>query len=320
MTAALAKAQAAKVRVGHGSAFGAITILNATATGRGCALAVAAGSRAEWQWRGSDFVADTPGADDNLARTVWQRLAPIISPTISPTIPARGPARPGPATPAISAAPATPLALPGAAVRTHSVFPPARGLKTSSGVAGALVRAAYDAAGQPPPDWRSVATHAIESSRQAGVTLTGAFDDQVAVLRGGAHLTDNREANILESYAVPDWHIAVWVPQAHIPKSAVAHLDASVLKAQLEPLARRLDVETLPAAMTANGRIFHDFYAAHGLPVDDRPTQVALEAGALGAGLSGTGPAVAAIFRHPTTLAPVAGGEWTWTRAVGLQA
>jgi len=47
MTGALAKPRALKVRVGHGSAFGAITILNATVTGIGCALAVAAGSRAD---------------------------------------------------------------------------------------------------------------------------------------------------------------------------------------------------------------------------------------------------------------------------------
>ena len=73
-------------------------------------------------------------------------------------------------------------------------------------------------------------------------------------------------------------------------------------------------------AMTANGRAYHAAYAAAGLAVDDLPVRVALSRGALGAGLSGTGPAVAALFDRRVALPPVAGGTWRWTRTVPARA
>jgi shikimate kinase len=160
-------------------------------------------------------------------------------------------------------------------------------------------------------DWQGLAEACVEASIAAGVTLTGAFDDQVAVLRGGAHLTDNRALRVLESFAPPRWHVAIWVPEQVIAKASLRGLDASRLR---DYVAVPRSAQQLPEAMTQNGRAFHAFYAAHGLPVSDAPARVALDAGALGAGLSGTGPAVAAIFDEPADLPAVAGGEWLWTR------
>lgn len=287
------------LRIGRGSAFGAVSILNATATGIGCSLAVAGGVQAEWQWRAGGLQAETPGADGRLAQAVWQRLRGMV---------AQG-------------------AMDGAIVRTEAAFPPSRGLKTSSAAAGAMVRAAYDGLGRDV-DWMAVAHDAVEASLAAGVTVTGAFDDQVAVLKGGAHVTDNRLRRILHSFAVPPWHVAVWVPEASVPKSRIARLDASVLRPMLEPTVQRLAAgggtmadarAVLPSVLTASGRVYHQFYASHGLPVDDGPVQVALGRGALGAGLSGTGPAVAALFDDAVDLPPCPGGTWRWTRAVDVR-
>lgn len=268
---------------GRGTAHLAVSVLNATATGIGCALAVEASSSATWTWTEGDFRAVTPGADDRLARAVWRRLQHL---------------RPGS----------------GAEVEVSCPFPPSRGLKSSSSVAASLMRAAFAAAGKDA-DWHVYASEAVAASRDAGVTLTGAFDDQVAALRGGCHVTDNAAQRVLRSIVVPQWHVAVWVPAASIPKSAVAAVDASPLRDRCRALAAGLTLDSLPATLTENGRLFQRLYATHGLPVDDRPATVALEAGALGAGLSGTGPAVAALFERRTELPAVAGGTWTWTRA-----
>jgi len=303
-------------RVGHGAAFGAVSILNATATGTGCALAVAAETTATWEWTGEVLVADTPGSDAALVKAVlsrmrkgWPRADLGLDPGIDPGAVGVDPGAVG-VDPGVDA---------GARVATRCPFPPSRGLKTSSSAAGALVRAAAAASGLSP-GWETVANVAVDASLAAGVTLTGAFDDQVAVLRGGAHRTDNARRTVLDSFEVPPWHVAVWVPDAAVPKPRLAAFDASSLRKPASALPRPEAADDLPALMTANGRLFHRAYAAAGLPVDDRPTQAALAAGALGAGLSGTGPAVAALFEAPVPLPDVKGGRWAWTRAVGVRA
>jgi shikimate kinase len=268
-------------RVGHGQAFGAVTVVNATATGVGCALAVAAATRATWDpepvWGGLSRLTLKPDGDLRLVEAVAGD-------------------RP-------------------AAVTVECPFPPSRGLKTSSSVAAALVRAAADAEGIALGA-EDVERLAVGASRRAGVTLTGAYDDQAAVVRGGCQLADTRGDRVLASLPVEPWQVALWVPERSIPKEAVRPVDVSSVRSAVqaaEDLARGGDI---PGALTANGRAYHEAYAAAGLPVDDLPARVALRAGALGAGLSGTGPAVAALFTRRVPLPPVTGGAWSWTRVV----
>lgn len=287
---------------GWGSTHGAVTVLNATATGIGCSLAVEGGVQAMWEWlphqaaeagvavataaaglaAGSDVIEGVP--DHRLVEAVRARLD------------APGSRR-------------------GVRVSVRSLFPPARGLKTSSSAAAALLCAARTAQGERPKNEELVA-EAVQVSHEAGVTLTGALDDQAATVLGGCHLADNRAGTLLDSVPVQNWAVAIWVPVAAIPKASLANLDASVLRDELAGLPGLVREGAVPEAMTRNGRAFTRLYQQAGLPVDARPAEVALSAGALGAGLSGTGPAVAALFRRRTTLPEVAGGKWAWTRPV----
>ncbi len=271
------------------SAFGAVTILNATATGIGASLATDLGITATWEWQaepGLRFHNDT-GADDSLAQAVHQQLAARLDGVV-----------PG-----------------GAEVSTRGGAQPARGLKTSSSAAAAMVLAGLHAANQAPSHNEVIAL-AIDAAVQAGVTLTGAYDDQVATVLGGCHLTLNPARRILQPLPIQPWHVAVWMPDEHIAKDLVKNLDVRPAMAGARRVVLLAQAGDLPGAMTENGRTFHRLYEAAGLPVTDEPTQVALDAGALGAGLSGTGPAVAALFEHPVDLAVVAGGTWTWQKAV----
>lgn len=280
---------------GHGHSHGAITILNATATGIGCSLAVDLGLEAVWARRpvqagtevatgsgqaGRSFEVD--GApDDRVVRAVANLIDPAC----------------------------------GAKVSIRCDVPPSRGLKTSSMAAGALVEACRRARGEQPQPL-AVAREAVLASRDAGVTLTGAFDDQCAVTMGGCHLTDNGAQRVLASVAVQPWWVALWVPEAMITKGEAARAYTAGIRDEVAPLAELVRQGRIGEALTRNGRAFTRAYLEAGLPVSARPSEVALQAGALGAGLSGTGPAVAALFARRVALPEVAGGVWRWCRPV----
>lgn len=274
-------------RSGHGSALGAVTVINATATGRGCSLAVQGGVEATWTWTDGDRLSwGTPGMDSRLAEAVYGVLrdhhdAPV-----------------------------------GAEASTRSDTPPARGLKTSSAAAAALVAAGLEALDEPAdPDTH--ARYAVQASVAAGVTLTGAYDDQVAVIRGGCHVTDNAAGRILAAIPTPDLHVALWVPDQALPKDHFTAIDTSPIRAEVEAAEALLWRGDLPGAMTQNGEAFARLYSKAGLPIKDKPARIARKHGALGAGLSGTGPAVAALFEDRVELPSVKGGDWVWTRTVG---
>lgn len=262
----------------NGHAHGAVTILNATATGRGCSMAIDAVTEATWHW-GGEALAIEGAPDARLADACWRVAQARLGRDD------------------------------GASIRIRSDLPHARGLKTSSSAATAMLRAA----GLPEAD---VEVAAVQAARQAGVTLTGAFDDQVAVTRGGCHLTDNAAIQVIARFPVEPWHVAVWVPEEPMPKSRVATIEVGALRGAIEAAESRLLADDIPDAMTRNGAAFGALYASAGLPVTEEPARVALAAGAVGAGLSGTGPAVAALFDAPTDLPPVEGGAWRWHRPV----
>ncbi|MES2155132.1 MAG: shikimate kinase [bacterium] len=272
-------------RLGHARVFGAVSVLNATATGIGCSLGIDAMTEAEWAAGPSPPL----GIDARLVQAVEAQMNRV---------------------------PGWPTGL---APRIRAAFPPARGLKTSSSVAAALLQSAHEALGQPLPDGE-LEHAAVDACLAAGVTITGAYDDQVAVVRGGAHITDNARRLVLRSLSIRPWHVAVWVPDAALPKAALAGAAATTLASQLQDAVALAAAGDIPGAMTENGNVFTAFYQRLGLPVDRRPAQAALRHGALGAGLSGTGPAVAALFDAPTSLPEVPGGTWRWARAVEADA
>lgn len=269
-----------------GQALGAITVINATATGRGCAIGVEGGVKATWDWNDDERLSwGTPGVDSRLAEAVYGVMRDRYDAPI------------------------------GAAAATEGGRPPARGLKTSSSAAAALITAAMQDMGLDV-DPRQVCRHAVQASVAAGVTLTGAYDDQVAVVLGGCHVTDNADGRILASIPVEPWHVAIWIPEYSLPKEHITGVDTSPIREDIEKAESMLWRGDLPGALTANGAAFSRLYAGAGLPIKDEPCDVAMKAGAVAAGLSGTGPAVAALFEQPTQLPAVKRGEWVWTRVV----
>jgi shikimate kinase len=180
-------------------------------------------------------------------------------------------------------------------VTTKSQIPSGKGLKSSSAASNAVTLATLTALKKRIDDL-SVVNLGVDASLKAGVTITGAFDDACASYFGGFVVTDNAERKLLRKEAAPiNIIILIYIPEEHIytkdfDKSKITMFKTEVLKAF--DLALRGEYWK---AMTLNGQIHS---TALGLAL--KPAKSALDAGAFAAGLSGTGPAVAAICNRET--------------------
>lgn len=178
----------------------------------------------------------------------------------------------------------------GAEVETWSDIPIAKGLKSSS-AAGNAIALATVAALEKNLDDLSVVRLGVEGALEAGVTITGAFDDACASYFGGVVVTDNLERRIVKRFT-PARNLSVlfYVPEQ---KEYTVSSDVSRMK-ELAPLVKIAYKEAYEGhywkALTLNGMIYSSALGYNpSIAVD------ALMAGAFAAGLSGTGPAVAAV-------------------------
>ncbi|QZX99312.1 shikimate kinase [Halobaculum rubrum] len=184
----------------------------------------------------------------------------------------------------------------GGAVETESEVPTAAGLKSSSAAANATVVATLSALGLEvanDPDADVTKTEAcrvgVRAARDAGVTVTGAFDDASASMLGGVTVTDNTADELLVSDDPFAEHALVWTPPERA-YSADTDVSACERVAPMAELATEMALEgDYVRAMTVNGLAFS---AALGFPTD--PAVEAM-ADCDGVSLSGTGPSVVAV-------------------------
>lgn len=181
----------------------------------------------------------------------------------------------------------------GAKVETSSNIPIARGLKSSS-AAGNAVALATVAALNKKLDDITIVKLGVDGAIDAKVTITGAFDDACASYFGGIVVTDNLKRRIVKRFeTAEDLAVLFYVPAK---KAYTASSDVGRMKgvASLVKIAYK---EALKGnhwlALTLNGLIY-----SSALGYNTSITIDALMAGALAAGLSGTGPAVTAIVPH----------------------
>jgi shikimate kinase len=177
----------------------------------------------------------------------------------------------------------------GGTVRTESEVPMAAGLKSSSAAANATVLATLSALGVADELDRADACRlGVDVARDAGVTVTGAFDDASASMLGGVTVTDNATDELLVREE-RDWDVLVWTP----PERAYS-ADADVERCrQVAPMADLVADLALDGAfgraMTVNGLAF-----AGALGFDPDPIVDAMP-DAHGVSLSGTGPSFVAV-------------------------
>jgi len=178
----------------------------------------------------------------------------------------------------------------GAKVETLSNIPIARGMKSSSAAANAVALATVAALDKKLDDI-TIVKLGVDGAMAAKVTITGAFDDACASYFGGVVVTDNLKRKIVKRFKITENLTVLF----HVPaeKAYTASSDVHRMKG-VASLVKVAYKEALKgnhwAALTLNGLIY-----SSALGYNPSIAMDALMAGALAAGLSGTGPAVTAI-------------------------
>jgi shikimate kinase len=255
---------------GQAVAHGAVTILNAFATGKGAAIGVDLWTRAKVTLR------DGGGASFGIVASDHQVSSRLAARVVEKVLEYHGYGE----------------KLHGEVVTTSNI-PTAVGLKSSSAAANAVALATSSALDREPDDDVLVEI-GVEASLECGASLTGAYDDSFASWYGGAVLTDNDRRKVEKVLKVPEnIRIIVLVPPR---QTQTGDLD----RRRFAPVKRISELAYLEAD---NGHIW-DALTLNGLALsavlgeDPRPALSAIDAGALGAGLSGKGPAVVAAVEE----------------------
>lgn len=182
----------------------------------------------------------------------------------------------------------------GIEVKTKSNLPLGSGLSSSSALSNAVVMAtaalvASEFCLEPLTDIEII-NYGIDASLEAGVTITGAFDDASASFFGGLTVTDNANREILHQERMPDYDVLVFMPDKE-SLSGSSDVDRMKLVAPFVRMAfnKVIDGDYLEA-LTLNGLLYGNV-----LGFDNNIALDALQAGALASGLSGTGSSFVAI-------------------------
>ena len=178
----------------------------------------------------------------------------------------------------------------GAIAETDSNIPIARGLKSSSVAANALVLATTAALGEELPDLTAIKL-GVDAALKSKVTLTGAFDDACASFFGNAVATNNLTRKIEKTFDVTnDCSILLQVPRAKSYSAGVDIERIKLIAPQVELAHAEARKGRLWTALTLNGLLYSAV-----LGYDVKFVFDALSRGALAAGLSGKGPSMVAV-------------------------
>jgi shikimate kinase len=254
---------------GKATTFGAISIVNAIASGKGATASVRLPTVAEVEIEGAsggwEVLVNGGRSESRLAVETVRR--------------------------AIKSAGEDPDAFSGR-IQTESSVPIGAGLKTSSAASTSIAMATYAALGKKAFDPKKVLDCSIEASLASGASITGALDDAAGCLLGGLNMTDNLARKVVSSKLFDKkLKVVIRVPGTRSTREAV---DPQFIRrfGNLTSLFFEMSLKgDYWRAMVLNGIAYSSI-----LKYDPFPALRAVELGALGAGLSGTGPAVAAVF------------------------
>ena len=251
---------------GKGVSHGAATIVNAIATGKGAAFGIDLKTWADVELNDSSkievkiegFTGEPTKLVENCFRAVVGKLAPGEEL--------------------------------GAKIVTRSEIPVSRGLKSSSAAANAVIMATLDALEESIEPLYAIRL-GTKCAIDAGVSVTGAFDDACASWLGGAVVTDNSKNEVLRREPMdPKLKVVLHVPPFQIRKAGLPRERITAVSDMAEMAFQMALKGDYLKAMKLNGICY-----ASALKVDQDIAFRALELGARSAGMSGTGPATAIL-------------------------
>lgn len=239
---------------------GAISIVNAIATGKGSALGISLKVTAEVELQkghGLRFITGRNG--DRLIKNIIQKTIPketIESNMIS--------------------------------IRVNSEIPIGYGLKSSSAVSNAIVLACSQIAREEDINDNTILEMAALSSLEAKVSLTGAYDDATACYFGGFTVTDNYSRRLIRKERAPENLYAIII------------LPSSTTRGDVRKLRNLSDIFIDAFRFAESGQYWkamklNGVLASAALSSSYAPAMAAMEHGALSASISGNGPSIAAV-------------------------
>lgn len=237
---------------------GAISIVNAIATGYGSALGISLKVRVEVELRKGNGILFQPEGGTPLLRNIINRSLPKQITKNNLLV-----------------------------IKIDSQIPAGMGLKSSSAVSSATALACTALVGNDLDD-KIILNLAVRASLDAGVTITGAYDDSTACYFGGIVVTNNYEYELIQREEAPaDLYAVVFLPN----NNRYGNIRNLYLFSDLFMDAFNLaKTRQYWKAMKLNGLL-----TASALSGDYKPILTALQRGALSASISGNGPSIAAV-------------------------
>ena len=255
---------------GKGTVFGAITVVNAIAGGKGVTASVKLETEAtvEVVDKPGEWVVFINGKKQSEPRLALQTVEVVMRSAGKDSKEFSG------------------------EIRTESAVPLGVGLKTSSASSCAIALALFAAVGQKAFDPRKIMNCSVEASLASGASITGAMDDAASCLMGGLNMVDNLGRKVERSQLFKKTlKVLIKVPEVQSRRS-LTKMEEVKMFGKVTEVPYRMSMEGDPwRAMTINGALYSGL-----LRYDPLAALQAIEHGALGASLSGTGPATAAVF------------------------
>ena len=179
-------------------------------------------------------------------------------------------------------------------LKTKSSLPMASGLSSSSASSNAIVKVVSEIVseefGFESLSDLEVINMAIDASLDAGVTITGSFDDATASYFGGVVVTDNRNSEFIIREKMEEYPILVYMPNFYSKSGDSNPERMKLLSPLVETAFDFAKKKDYFKALNLNGLI----YSAT-LGFDSTIAIDALESGAIASGLSGTGSSFVAV-------------------------
>ncbi|RNJ79179.1 MAG: shikimate kinase [Nitrosopumilus sp. B06] len=245
-----------------GVVHGAVSLVNAIATGRGATLGIGLKVRATIEYGAGSGI--TSESENLSSRLVINTVQKVVS--------------------------KKDLLRNKIAVFVESEIPTGYGLKSSSAISSAVALACAKVF-RPRFTDRQILLAGVEASIESKVSITGAYDDACSCYFGGFNVTDNQKRRrVAYSRAPPGLTVVIFIPKNR-KRGRVRDLRCTPrVFEKAWNLARN---GKYWEAMNING-----FAAASVLNSNPALTAQLIGAGALGASVSGNGPAVAAVAKN----------------------
>ena len=226
---------------------GAISIVNAIATGYGSALGISLKVRVELELQKGQGIVIKPETGTTLLSNIVTKIL----------------------------------------AKVHSEIPVGVGLKSSSAVSSAMALACAGLVNDHVED-NFILDSAVRASLDAGVTITGAYDDSTACYFGGFVLTDNYGCKLIHREEAPSNLYAVIFLPDDPKRGNIRNLHTfSDLFMDAFNMAKIRDYWK---AMKLNGLL-----TTSALSGQYEPFLKSIQSGALAASISGNGPSLAAV-------------------------